>query len=244
MEDHYIFWIKALYMGLYLHWIASSLLTYDAFILPHQNKYYKSTKTERWKCGLIEQKTISCSKEQSVRWQPQESSEMLQTVREANSTKTFWDNASKKLFKIQENLMMAHLTNHSNHSNQKQWLGCKQGTHGKTLFLRLKMSCVSDYATNHSFIHSFIQVQVSLPLILHFCTTRFKRTYVQWNSLISAASFVRGYQLTCSYSLGTTLEITGLSKIEIMVLVWLPVPYPPNDPSVACQMRQPSVKLH
>ena len=100
MEDHYIFWIKALYMGLYLHWIASSLLTYDAFILPHQNKYYKSTKTERWKCGLIEQKTISCSKEQSVRWQPQESSEMLQTVREANSTKTFWDNASKKLFKI------------------------------------------------------------------------------------------------------------------------------------------------
>lgn len=90
------------------------------------------------------------------------------------------------------------------------------------------------------FIHPFYQVQVSLTL---FYTSRFKRTCVQRNSLISVASFVSSYQLTCSYSLGTTLQITGLSKIEIMVLVLLLVPNPPNDTAVACQMKQPSIKI-
>lgn len=84
------------------------------------------------------------------------------------------------------------------------------------------------------------QVQVSLPL---FYTSRFRRICAQRNGLISVTSFVSGYQLTCSYSLGTTLQIIGLSKIE-MVLVLLLVPYPPNDPSVACQMTQPSIKIY
>ena len=123
MEDHYIFWIKALYMGLYLHWIVSSLLTYDAFILPHQKKFYKSNKNERWKCGLTEQKTILCSTEHNVRWQPirvQWNTE--NSLREDNSTKIFWDNTSKKLFKIQKNLMMAQLTNLSNNPEVVVWL--------------------------------------------------------------------------------------------------------------------------
>lgn len=29
-----------------------------------------------------------------------------------------------------------------------------------------------------------------------------------------------------------------------MVLVLLLVPYPPNDPSVACQMTEPSIKIY
>lgn len=58
------------------------------------------------------------------------------------------------------------------------------------------------------------------------------------------ASFVGGYQLTCSCFLRTTLQIIALYKKEITALVLLPVSYPLNDPSVASQMIQSSIKLH
>lgn len=161
MEDHYIFWIKALYMGLYLHWIVSSLLTYDAFILLHQKKFYKSTKTERWKCGLIEQKTILCSTEHNVRWQPTRVQWNTEnSLREANSTKIFWNNTSTKLFKIQKNLMMVHLTNHSKNSEVVVWLKTRDTR--EKIIPEIK-NVLHIQLCHKPFIHPSYQVQVSLP---------------------------------------------------------------------------------
>lgn len=50
-------------------------------------------------------------------------------------------------------------------------------------------------------IYPSYQVQFSVPL---FYTSRIFKKCVQRNNMISVASFIRDYQLTCCYSLGTT----------------------------------------
>lgn len=141
--------------------------------------------------------------------------------------------------KIQKNLIMAHQPDKSLKESRRSGLVTNRWTL-EIIIPKIKNVMLIQLC-HKPFIHPSYQVQASLPL---FYISRVFKTMCSKKQPDICDISVRDCQLACSYSLETTLQIIGLSKIEIMVSVLLLVPYPPKDPSEACQMAQPPIKLY